>query len=60
MLLDSGHIQESDVEYLNKQRARKGEPPIEPLYTQADVEGACRSSPASVSTAHDRSPMAWM
>jgi len=40
MLLDSGHIQESDVEYLNKQRARRGEPPVQPLYTQADAEAA--------------------
>ena len=49
MLLDSGHIQENDVEYLNKQRARKGEPPVEPLYTQADADRACRNSPASAS-----------
>ena len=40
MLMDSGHIQEQDVEYVNKKRARDGEPPIEPLYTQADVQ-AC-------------------
>ena len=40
MLMDSGHIMETDVEYLNKQRARKGEPPVEPLYTQNDVQ-AC-------------------
>ena len=40
MLLDSGHIQESDVEYLNKQKARKGEPAVTPLYTQADAERA--------------------
>jgi metallo-beta-lactamase family protein len=40
MLLDSGHIQENDVEFLNKQRARKDEPPVEPLYTQADAERA--------------------
>ena len=40
MLMDSGHIQEQDVEYVNKKRARDGEPPIEPLYTQADVR-AC-------------------
>jgi metallo-beta-lactamase family protein len=38
MLMDSGHIQEQDVEYVNKKRARDGEPPIEPLYTQADVQ----------------------
>lgn len=38
MLLDSGHIQESDAEFVNKKRARRGEPPIEPLYTQEDAE----------------------
>ncbi|MCB1587493.1 MAG: MBL fold metallo-hydrolase [Xanthomonadales bacterium] len=37
MLMDSGHIQEQDVKYLNKHRARNGEPPVEPLYTQADA-----------------------
>ena len=40
MLLDSGHILESDVAYLNKQRARKGEPLLEPIYTQADARVA--------------------
>jgi len=40
MLLDSGHIQENDVEYLNKDRARKNQLPVEPLYTQADAEAA--------------------
>ena len=40
MLMDSGHIQESDVAYVNKQRKRKGEPPVEPIYTQADAR-AC-------------------
>ncbi len=37
MLLDSGHIQESDAVYVNKHRSRKGQPPIEPLYTQEDA-----------------------
>jgi metallo-beta-lactamase family protein len=37
MLLDSGHIQESDVQYLNKKRARRGEAPVEPLYTLEDA-----------------------
>jgi len=37
MLLDSGHIHESDAEFINKKRALKGEPPIEPLYTIEDA-----------------------
>jgi metallo-beta-lactamase family protein len=42
MLLDSAHIQESDVEYLNKRAAREGEPPIEPLYVTEDANAALR------------------
>ena len=37
MLLDSGHIHESDAIYVNKKRKRKGEHPIEPLYTMEDA-----------------------
>ncbi len=37
MLLDSAHLQEADVRFVNKRRARKGEPPVEPLYTQEDA-----------------------
>ncbi len=33
MLMDSGHIHEADATFLNAKRARRGEPPIEPLYT---------------------------
>lgn len=40
MLLDSGHIQESDAAYLNKRRAKDKLPPIQPLYTRADAQ-AC-------------------
>lgn len=43
MLLDSGHIQERDVEYVNKVRRRQGEPPTEPLYTEEDA-AACLDS----------------
>ena len=37
MLRDSGHIQERDVEYVNKKRRRKGEDPVEAIYTQEDA-----------------------
>jgi metallo-beta-lactamase family protein len=38
MIQDSGHIQESDAEFVNRKRAQRGEEPIEPLYTQEDAE----------------------
>jgi metallo-beta-lactamase family protein len=38
MLRDSGHIQESDAMFVNKKRAKRGEPPIDPLYTIEDAE----------------------
>jgi metallo-beta-lactamase family protein len=38
MLLDSGHIQERDAEYVNKKRRKRNEPPIEPLYTQDEAK----------------------
>ncbi len=37
MLLDSGHIQERDVEFVNKRRKR-GEPKVDPIYTQQDAQ----------------------
>ncbi len=37
MLRDSGYIQEADAAFVNKRRAERGEPPIEPLYTQEDA-----------------------
>jgi metallo-beta-lactamase family protein len=47
MLLDSGYIQEKDVEYVNKGRRRKGEAPVDPIYTQEDAR-ACLSYFVSV------------
>jgi metallo-beta-lactamase family protein len=34
MLMDSGHIQEDDAEFVNKKNLKRGDPPILPLYTQ--------------------------
>lgn len=40
MLKDSAYLQQKDIEWVNIIRARKNEPPVEPLYTIEDVE-AC-------------------
>lgn len=42
MMRDSGHIQESDVEFVNKRRARQGKSPVEPLYTVQDAQQAAK------------------
>ena len=51
MLADSGKIQEHDTITFNKKRAKKGLPPVEPLYTQAD---AVASLKLFISVAYDR------
>ncbi len=38
MLKDSAHIQEKDVEFVNKRHQKKGLPLIEPLYNMEDAE----------------------
>jgi metallo-beta-lactamase family protein len=42
MLADSGRIQESDAEFVNKKRLARNEEPIEPLYTEADAARAAQ------------------
>ena len=37
MLRDSGYIQESDVEYINKRRKSRGMPQLDPIYTLKDA-----------------------
>ncbi len=42
MLLDSAKIQESDVDYVNRQRRRQKQTPFEPLYRAQDAEQTSR------------------
>jgi metallo-beta-lactamase family protein len=42
MLLDSAHIQESDVKYVNKRRRGQGKHPFEPLYNRDDAVEALK------------------
>jgi len=42
MMADSGRIQESDADFVNKKRLARGEEPIQPLYTEADAEAAAK------------------
>lgn len=37
LLMDSAHIQEQDIKYVNKKRKREGKNLFEPLYTQPDA-----------------------
>jgi metallo-beta-lactamase family protein len=57
MLRDSAHIQEQDVEYLNRKRERDNLPPLEPLYTAEDAQATCaRFHGLSYGAVHDLAP----
>jgi metallo-beta-lactamase family protein len=43
MLMDSAHIQEHDVRYVNKKRKRQGKKLFDPLYTKDDVANAMQN-----------------
>ncbi len=51
MLRDSAHIQEEDARYVNKKRVKKGQPPVEPLYT---IQDATHSLESFVSVGYNR------
>lgn len=40
MMADSGRIQESDAEFVNRKKLKRGEPLIQPLYTEVDAQHA--------------------
>ncbi|NLT71406.1 MAG: MBL fold metallo-hydrolase [Verrucomicrobiaceae bacterium] len=42
MLADSARIQGQDTKWLNKRRAKRGEPDLEPLYTEQEAEECVR------------------
>jgi metallo-beta-lactamase family protein len=42
MLEDSAEIQRADAEFVSKQRAKQGLPPVEPLYRAVDAEQAIK------------------
>lgn len=51
MLPDSGHIQELDVKWFNKKRAKQGLPGVTPIYTVEDAE---QSLNLFITVAYDR------
>jgi metallo-beta-lactamase family protein len=51
MLADSAKIQEQDATFLNRRLAKKGEPPIEPIY---DTEDALTVMPLFISLSYHR------
>ena len=51
MLADAGKIQEQDTVTFNKKRQKKGLPPVQPLFTQAD---AMASMKLFISVSYDR------
>ncbi len=40
LLQDSAEIQRDDTKFINKKRAKMGQPPLQPLYTVEDVQAA--------------------
>ena len=42
MLEDSAQIQKDDAAFVSRKRAKKGQPPVEPLYSAVDAEKAVR------------------
>lgn len=51
MLLDSAHIQETDVKWYNKKMRRQGKMPVDPIYTIEDAENCLK---LFISVGYDR------
>ena len=57
MLVDSAHIQKSDVRYVNRRRKRQGKRPFEPLYLIGDARKAlARFRPVHYGRAFEPAP----
>jgi metallo-beta-lactamase family protein len=57
MLVDSAHIQKSDVRYVNRRRKRQGKRPFEPLYLIGDARKAlARFRPVPYGRAFEPAP----
>ncbi len=57
MLVDSAHIQKSDVRYVNRKRKRQGKRPFEPLYLIGDARKAlARFRPVHYGRAFEPAP----
>jgi metallo-beta-lactamase family protein len=57
MMADSGRIQESDAQFVNKKRIARDEEAIEPLYTEADAQrAAAQLSPVDYDQAFEPIP----
>lgn len=51
MLIDSAHIQEQDAEFITRKNAKKGLPPVVPIYRQEDARKALEHfSPVNYNT----------
>lgn len=57
LMADSAHIQHEDLRYVNKKRAKIGQPPVDPLYDERDAARAVTQfAPARMNHLFDIAP----